>query len=88
MFHILQIVNEKKNHIPPLKTNELTPFPYEVCLLPPGPDRPSSPSLLDHLPKCIRNVGRSRHGLEHLKGAFTASVVMRERDEVEERVCR
>jgi len=30
MFHILQIVNEKKNHIPPLKTNELTPFPYEI----------------------------------------------------------
>jgi len=32
MFHILQIVNEKKNHIPPLKTNELTPFPYEITI--------------------------------------------------------
>jgi len=30
LFYILQIVNEKKNHIPPLKTNELTPFPYEI----------------------------------------------------------
>ncbi|KAL6053559.1 Autophagy-related protein 101 [Balamuthia mandrillaris] len=27
---IIQIVNEKKNHIPPLKTNDLTPFPYQV----------------------------------------------------------
>jgi len=32
VFHILQIVNEKKNHIPPLKTNELTPFPYEITI--------------------------------------------------------
>ncbi len=30
LMSIVQIVNENKNHIPPLTNKDVTPFPYEV----------------------------------------------------------
>jgi len=32
MRHILRVINDNKNHIPPLTSKEITPFPYDITI--------------------------------------------------------
>lgn len=49
LLQIIQFADDKKDHIPPIMTAELTPFPFHILVNPPAiapPTRSSSPRSL------------------------------------------